>query len=196
MPDPEMLRSPIRKRLPTRYYTEIGRIVVIFARVEGNLFHLTHTVLGIDRRHARLAVRKVRAAEQLTLIQDLAKLNGLKLNVKWGTLKSALKEAESFRDRLSHCIWLNHPNTRLPVLQDFSRAYIPNLTADTNPRINPLAVEIPLAKLVEIRTGISEIAAALEKLETAILEQLETSPGKPPPLPPAPRRRVRRSKNS
>jgi hypothetical protein len=89
MIEPTLINANIRKRLPTRYYTEIGRIVFGFAHLEAHLFHMTYTIMGVDRREAFLAVRKLRAAEQATLIRDLAKLKHIPLMVKWDALKAS-----------------------------------------------------------------------------------------------------------
>ena len=181
MVEPQTGFFKVRNRLPTQYYTEIGRIIFRFAMLEAKLFHITNLVLGVvDRKQARLAVRKSRAAEQLNLIRDLAKLNGIHLTVNWTVLREALKEGESYRDRLAHCMWISHPDTKIPVLQDFSTAYLPGLPKGTNARITPLAVKVPLTHLRNIRTNMDKINSHLDQLEKRVLQQIDRASRRKP----------------
>ena len=173
MVEPQVGIFKVRDRLPTQHYTEIGRIIFRFAMLEAKLFHITGLVLGVGRKQGRLAINQRRAPEQLILIRDLAKMNGIKLTVQWNVLRNALKEGESYRNRLAHSMWINHPDTKNPVLQDFSTAYIPGLPEGTSARITPLAVEVPLTHLRNIRTNMDKISSHLDKLEQRVLEQID-----------------------
>lgn len=172
MDNPEMGTYPVRKRLPTTHYTEIGRIITRFAFIERQLHHITRLVLDVGRKQGRLAIHQFRARDQLILIKDLGRLNGLKFKVDWKTLGSALKELESYRDRISHCVWIKHPDTKTPVLQDFSTAYVQGLPQGTKPKITPLAVELPLEMLRAIRINGDKISDQILKLENVVLKQL------------------------
>ncbi|NQV48702.1 MAG: hypothetical protein HQ504_13105 [Rhodospirillaceae bacterium] len=164
---------PARKKLPIAHYTEIGRIITRFAYIEMQLFHITYHVLGVNRKEGRLAVKQFRAGDQAMLIKELANLKGLKLNVDWAYLKKSLQELESYRDRLSHCIWIKHSKTKNPVLQDFSTSYHQNLPPGTKPKLTPLSTEVPLEVLKNIRISGDHISEELLKVESLVLTQIE-----------------------
>ncbi len=164
MTDPVMGTYPVRRRLPTKYSTEIGRIITRFAFLESQLRAMTYKLLMISDKQGRLAIREPRVVDHVTMIQDLAVLAKLDLKVNWKKLKEYCKEAESFRNRLAHGIWLKRSDTKFPVLQDFSSAYTqggPDIPK--KPRIHPLAVPVRLEQL-------HHIANALEKLSDTILK--------------------------
>ena len=174
MVEPETRIFKLRKKLPTAHYAEIGRIITRFAQIEMQLRVLTYRVLGVGEKPGRLAVNQFRAGDQITLIKDLTQLRGLKMNVDWGSLKKRLKELESFRDRLSHCIWMKDPDSKIPIIQDFSTAYIPGLPPGTRPKITPLAVSVPLKKLQDIRKGGDIVSESLLELEVVILKSISS----------------------
>lgn len=174
-PNEPLFQAPIRKQLPTVHYTEIGRIVFIFALIEGHLRHIIYTLSGLGSKRGRLILRNQRAAERIALIKDLAALRKIELRVNWGLLTSALKQVESFRDRFAHAVWIKHPHSKSPVLQDFSTDYIPNIRPGTKPKITPLAVEVPLEKLKDIRRSAFKLSKQITKLELHVLRTLKTS---------------------
>jgi hypothetical protein len=57
--------------LPTCLFEEIGRITIIFSRIEWLLGRIAYAVLGLDRTEGRIAVREPRATERLDMISQL-----------------------------------------------------------------------------------------------------------------------------
>jgi hypothetical protein len=126
---------PVNRNLPRGYYTEIGKLISSYAIIESILFKITHHIVGVDHRLGRLTVLQRTAPDQLSIIQQSLKLKKIKLKVKWKTLGGYLRQAKTFRDRFAHGVWLAHPETKTPVLQDFSASYISNLEPGINQRL-------------------------------------------------------------
>ena len=164
MDNPEMGTYPVRRKLPVAYSTEIGRIITRFAFLETQLRNITYHLLDISPKQGRVAVRQFRVADQITIIEDLAKLAKIDLKVTWKNLKQPCKEAESYRDRLAHGVWLKHSETETPVLQDFSTAYVRN-GAPRKPKIYPLAVPVQLEHLKNITSNIEQLSDLLHVIE-------------------------------
>jgi len=170
---------PVRRKLPVAYSTAIGRIITRFALMESLIRTLTYTVLGIGDVQGRVAIRQRRVADDLTTIQDLAKLAKIDLEVDWVDLKKAAKKVESYRDRLAHGVWLKHDATDLPVLQDFSAAYTRGATAPQKPKLTPLAVPIRIDQLRNISANIEQLIDIFNLLyHRAVRKTQKTSPDK------------------
>lgn len=73
--------------------------------------------------------------------------------------------------RIINSIWVYDPHSPVPVIQDFSKAYVAN-AEEIQPRITPLAVAVPLSKLKEIRRGIDGLANRVQQLEKLIFSQV------------------------
>ena len=116
MTDPVMGAYPVRRRLPVKYSTEIGRIITRFAFLESQLRAMTYKLLMVNDKQGRLAVRAPRVVDHITMIQDLAALAKLELKVDWKKLKAFCREAESFRNRLAHGIWLKHSGVKTSLI--------------------------------------------------------------------------------
>jgi hypothetical protein len=165
METPRMGDYPVLRKLPPGYCREIGRIVHKFAFCEMVLRTITYNLMRVGPKVGRVAVRQPRVVDHITMLEDLESLYPTKLGVNWKKLKELLKEAESYRDRLSHGIWLDHPNVATPVLQDFSYAYVPRPPGARKARIDPIAVEIKPDDLRRISSTLDDIGDILVKIE-------------------------------
>lgn len=171
---------PIRKKLPVAHSTEIGRIITRFAYTEYLLRALTYNLLRVGPKQGRLAVKDLRPAEQITLIEDLSKLVGLKLNADWKELKRILREYHAVRNKLAHGIWVHHSETNVPVLQDLSGAYVDTGGVHTKPRINPISVPMPIQDLKRLTRNIGITNNYLRGINLTVIRSMrDTSPDKP-----------------
>ncbi len=176
MTDPLMGTYPVRRRLPTKYSTEIGRIITRFAFLESQLRAMTYKLLMVNDKQGRLAVRAPRVVDHITMIQDLAALAKLELKVDWKKLKAFCREAESFRNRLAHGIWLKHSGVKTPILQDFSSAYTQGGSdISKKPRINPIAVRVSLDQLRHIANAIENLSDRILEIERRINSEMQKS---------------------
>lgn len=172
---------PIRRKLPTAYSTEIGRIITRYAYAKHLLRSTAYRLLRINSKQGRIAVREPRVADQITMIQDLATLAGIKLTADWKQLKKTMKELESFRHRFAHGIWVYHTGTKTPVLQDLSRAYTTAGNISPKPRINPVSIVITLRELRNITRNTDKAIDYLVTINRLVIHLMqETSPEKHP----------------
>ncbi len=156
---------PVLRRLPVIYCTEIGRIIHKFAFCEMMLRTITYNLMQVGKKIGRVAVRQPRVVDHITMIQDLEHLKSIDLKIDWKKLKEALKECESYRDRLSHGVWLDHPDSTTPVLQDFSYAYVSGPRGPRKARINPLAIAVQVKQLRNISANLDDLGNILLTIE-------------------------------
>ena len=172
-----MSTHKIRRKLPPTHSMEIGRIITRFAYAEHLLRSTVYRLLRISPKQGRITVRQPRAAEQITLIQDLSRLGGLKLTVDWKELKKTLRELEAYRNKLAHGIWVYHAETKTPVLQDLSGAYVDTGGMHEKPKINPISVVITLRDLRRMTRNIDTTIDYLRSLNRTVIRLTqETSP--------------------
>lgn len=164
---------PIRRKLPASYSTEIGRIITRFSYAEHLLRRTTYRLLRLNPKQGRLAVREPRVEEHLTLIHDLAALEGLHLETDWKELKRVTKELEVLRDRLAHGIWIKHPGTKTPVLQVLSGSNINTQQLHRKPRIDPIAVPLTLAELRRATKAIDTTIDYLSALNRKVVLSMQ-----------------------
>lgn len=167
-----MATHPVRYRLPVSYCTEIGRIITRWAYLEALLTSIAYVILDISQKHGRIAVREPRAVDSLTMIQDLMYLESLKTTVDLKALRTTLGEAEAFRDRLAHGVWVKHSNSKLPVLQIVKGSYPPNPGARSiKARIEPRGLEVDLQHLRKAERVISSAVTTLHQLRRELEAQ-------------------------
>ncbi len=173
MTDPVMGTYPVRRRLPAKYSTEIGRIITRFAFLKSQLRVITYKLLLVSEKQGRLAIRENRVTDDLTMIQDLAVLANVNLKVDWKKLKEYCKEVESYRNRLAHGIWLKRSGTNIPILQDFSTAYTQG-GPDTpkKPRLTPLSVPVQLDQLRNIANSIETLSNQILEIERRVNSEM------------------------
>ena len=165
----------LRNRLPTQHYAAIGRIITRWAIIEYKLAHLAFIALDMTQEAGRLTLRSQRAQERALLIQDLLRLKKVSAGINWRELSKTLKEMGSFRDRLAHSVWVKHPGSDDPVLQDLSTAYIHDLPAGHRAKIEPIAVGIPLKNLNILSRNMDGLIKALTDMEGMMRHALGSS---------------------
>jgi hypothetical protein len=138
---------PVRYRLPTAYATEIGRIITRYAFLEHHLRAIAYGLLSVSVKQGRIAVRDPRAADYITMFEDLIALEGL-AGLDIATLKKRLIKLEGNRDLLAHGMWVKHGATRTPVVQGVRGRYNDPVTGERmNAKADPRAWEISIAEL-------------------------------------------------
>ena len=165
----DMKSYPVRKRLPTNYYTHIGRLISRWAYIEWRLRRITYSLLQLDQKRGRVAIRDPRVEDHITMIEDLIYLEGLDVQIRIGQWKQPLKELEGWRDKLSHGIWVSRPETRAPVLQN-TKGVLPN---EAHPharkaRINPQGVIVEIANFKNWEQTLTRAGEALDQLSRQI----------------------------
>ena len=164
---------PVRYRLPTKYSTDIGRIITRWAFLEWRLRDTAYTLLDISQPAGRLFVIEPRANEYLTRILDLMNLNKMKTGVDTVRLKKNLKELLEHRNNFAHGIWLKHTETNLPTLQ-IVKGEFPPLPGHkkVKAKIEPVSMAVPHQVLKNILKGIEWSTAQINRLRREIKEQL------------------------
>lgn len=197
-PKSQMRYFHLRTRLPTKYYAAIGRIITRWAIIEYKLAHMIFLALGITQEEGRLTLRGQRATERTLVLKDILELKDVSIKINWKKLRETLDEMESFRNRLAHNVWVHHPDTNIPVIQDLSAAYVKDMPPGHRPKINPLAVQVRLEKLQNLIANMNDMIKTLTEFERRLVHALQSSPQKPLLAPdPAllvPRRRKTRPK--
>lgn len=95
--------------LPTALFREIGRVIVAYANLEHRLSAVIHTLLGLDPKRGRLAVREPRASDRVEIIKDLIELADIPVSVDLKVLMQTVDKAQRERDWIAHGLWLSDP---------------------------------------------------------------------------------------
>ena len=78
----DMKTFPVIKRLPTNYYTHIGRVVSRWAYLEWKLRRIVYALLQVGPKHGRIAVREPRVVDCIVMIEDLMFLEKMKTQLE------------------------------------------------------------------------------------------------------------------
>jgi hypothetical protein len=170
----DMKTYPVRKSLPTNYYTHIGRFVSRWAYLEWRMRRMTYALLDLGQKHGRVAVREPAVVDHLTMIEDLIFLDGLEVQTKLGPWKQPLAEIESYRNKMAHGIWVKRPDSKLPILQDTKGSHPQAI--DPRPqarkaRINPKAMAVTIDDLKGWTRATNSAVEMLEQLGAEIDRQ-------------------------
>ena len=130
-------------------------------------------MLRLNAKERRVSVREPRAVDHVTMIQNLAHMNAIKVTIDWKKLRKSLGQIENARDRLAHGIWLKHKTLKEPTLQVIKGSYPPTPGAKTiKARIEPQAMPVPLSDLRTITHNIGVVTVVIENLGQQISGQL------------------------
>ncbi|MGB8274368.1 MAG: hypothetical protein WCF16_03750 [Alphaproteobacteria bacterium] len=165
-----------RYRLPVEYSTEIGRLITRWAFLEWRMRELTYLVLRLSPKEGRVAVRDPRATGQLTMLEDLLDLRSLKTSISLKAFHTPFEKLQELRDAIGHGIWMNHPGSKVPVLQWLKGSY-PELPGgkSVKARIYPGSMRVSLNDLRLAINAIGQHIADLEKIRDEI--EAQVSPG-------------------
>ena len=191
---------PVRRKLPTAYSTEIGRLITRWAWLEWELKCVAYAILQLGPKEGRLSVREPRAHDYLTMIEDLMRVRGLSASA---SLKPYLKPAKAklielgdLRNAVAHGIWIKHEGTHLPTLQLVSGSLLQSIKWPhplQKAKIEPRALAVELPGLRAAVSDTEQLTKMIQALRREIEEQLSASPGRP--VPPHRKTAVRHSRN-
>lgn len=107
MPEIQLPReAEIIHVLPDDLATEIGRVVVAYARLEHKLTMLTGLLLQLNRPEGRIVLRTPRAVDRLDMALDLFAIKDIPLAANTEELRGLIQSASTGRDLVAHSIWL------------------------------------------------------------------------------------------
>lgn len=178
---------PVRKSLPTTYYTHIGRLTFKWAYLEWRVRRTLYALMRVSPKHGRIAVRDPNINDYLVMVEDLLYLEGIRTTVDMGKLREALKKVESYRNKVSHGVWVERSDSDVPVLQDTRGAHPQEFDSDKrarNARINPKALAITIDNFKNWYAIIDSAVDALTHLGEEIDAQRKPSPDRPQTPPP------------
>lgn len=151
------------------YSTEIGRIMTRWAFLEWRLRVVAYILLGVDHRLGRIAVREPRAADYLTMIQDICMMRNITLKSDTKTLRKELAECKESRDLLAHGIWIKHRGSKLPVIQKATGSYQEEPGQKrTKAKMAPKSMMVELAELKKLSKRIEIATSRIEKLREEV----------------------------
>lgn len=163
-------------RLPTNYSTNIGRVVTRYAFFEAQLRHAIYLLLDIDVKAGRVAVRNPRLDDAITMILDLMAVKSIKTSIDLKFLRKECKKIESFRDKISHGVWVKHSGTKLPVLQVTAGSYARTQGGESvKARITPQALAIGPDDFKSFLRAIDIALEHVGMLRQEIHQQIESS---------------------
>lgn len=167
----------VRYRLPTSYNIEIGRFITRWAYLEWMVSEILYSLMGVDPKIGRLAVREPPIEARLTLVQKTAGLQKVAVSVNWKKLKSTLQEMADFRNKLAHGIWLDDPNTPHPAVRQVTGSYTPKQGGKSyDAKIHPASLPVPLYELRNAVAGIDHANRMVHAIKKQIEAQLPPSP--------------------
>ena len=168
-----MATYPIRSRLPTAYNTAIGRIVTRQAVLEGALRRCIYTLLDLNQKFGRVAVKSPRADDSFTMIHDLMRLRGFETTVDTKGLRTDCRHLEEFRDKVAHGIWVKHTDSKGPILQVTAGSYQRTPGGESvKARIDPQAFNVSQTAFAGYAKGINDAIRMVQKLHKELQRQL------------------------
>jgi hypothetical protein len=108
---------PLTHKQPAKMEREIGRMAVVWARLE---WTITATVSGLvptGPKESRLIFRYQSADQGMALIRDLTELHRIKLPTSFKTMTTHIKMGQQYRNAIIHGIWLRDKRNRKNLLQ-------------------------------------------------------------------------------
>ncbi len=159
-----MATYPILRRLPVSHSYQIGRVITRWAVVEWQLKSVANLLLGVSPGARRLGIRTARAADYITMYEDLIKLRKMKVSSDLKLLKRALKDIEEDRNQIADGVWLKHPTRKTPHLQLTKGKWHAASTRVIDPEMVPVTVK----NLRDLVRSINIASRALSFLEEEI----------------------------
>lgn len=171
-----MAMLPTLIDLPSDYLTALGRVVVRWSFVERQLMNIVYLLLGVSKKHGRVAVREPRADECMSMIQQLMQLENVKVSsVDLDITSKVLAKLKSTRDTLAHGLWLQEPSGKV-LIQVTSGTSRPDPKAPkVSKRVNPHGMEVTPSDLEMLAEQIKQLMLALDIVHREIEAQVPSS---------------------
>lgn len=165
-----------RNRLPTNYYTNIGRIVSRFALIELAVQHIIYALIEVNPKLGRVAIKSPRLNDSFAMISDLLMLRGFTSSIDLKELAEACKIIETFRDKVAHGVWFSHPQSTHPVLRVTAGSYVKKQgEKSVKARISPQGLKILPTDFKAFLSGTQGALRDLKKLAGDLRRQQRAS---------------------
>jgi hypothetical protein len=171
MPAPE---AEIIHKLPNNLAAAIGRIVVLYAKLEHKVTALSGLILQLDRAEMRVAIRTPRVPERLEMALDLLALKKIHIPSDSDETRALLSVFAAERDRLAHGIWLRHPQTKKTYLRIARGKWPKDMTRGASinrivlPQAVPYAAKDAISSLAQGEKTLAAIDILGEELDQAM----------------------------
>lgn len=171
---------PIVDKLPEGYTLLIGEAVTAWAVQEYELRLTVFTLLDLDPKRGRLAVRSARAKDTVEMVGDLLSLSDLASEtIKLPELAKLLDEIETRRNTLAHNIWMRDPQGRL-LVQSLTGVWPSSQgKAKVKRRVEPAGIPIAEADLRDLVAAIYLTINQTRIFRREMATKLETKKRKP-----------------
>ncbi len=162
--------------LPSDYLVGLGRVVVRWSFVERQLMNIVYLLLGVSKKHGRVAVREPRADECITMIRQLMHLEKVTVHsIDLDRLSKALASIKNTRDTLAHGLWLQGPNDTV-LIQVTGGTWKPDpKSPKIAKRIDPEGMGVTPTDLETLSDQIKQMMQALDVLHREIEAQVPSS---------------------
>jgi hypothetical protein len=160
-----MRELPAVTDLSSEILQEIGRVIVLHSHLEELIARTVFTLVGIDPKRGRIAIRVSGGKEVLTTITDLALIAGIKIETDLSLLRECLDTVKTQRDQLAHGIWLRDDEGRLYLrILTGSWQPTPKMIGKIKRKISPEGAEYGVEEIVStvaLIEGTIDLAKAL-----------------------------------
>lgn len=160
----------------------VGRICAHWSFQEWLLRQCTYTLLGVQDRQGRIAVRDPRADEQVKMIRELMELAGFELALNLTDLMEDLRALKTLRDNIAHGVWTQNLETdRLTLNIESGNWAPPQVRGKVSRRVLPEAAGIDAEGLESVRAGIASTILVTQRLLTGLEKLILASGDRYPP---------------
>lgn len=167
---------------PDELATLVGRICAHWSFQEWLLRQCTYTLLGVQDKQGRIAVREPRADEHVKMIQELMELAGFELALNLTDLMEDLRALKTIRDNITHGVWTQNLETGRLTLNIESGTWAPpKWRGKVSRRIVPEARGIDAEGLESVRDGIASTILVTQRLLIGLERLILASGDKYPP---------------
>jgi hypothetical protein len=151
--------------LPADLLSEIGRIIVSFAKLEFMLTRLAYALLELDRTAGRIVVREPRACERFDMIVDLLRYRNLSSESNLNALRISIGQCEDGRNLVAHGTWVRDPVYGVLRIVKTSGQWqpIPSYPRKTKRKVAPEGVEFELPDALELSEKIQLTIKSIER---------------------------------
>jgi phosphoenolpyruvate carboxylase len=156
--------------LPDNLFSEIGRVIVWYAYLEGHLSQIIQIILDIDEAESRIATREPRATDRMEIIESLLNYKKIKTSVNFKSLLKSLDDIQKKRNLLAHNCWVTHPETKEIVLGVFRGKRSDNSKIDR--RIIPETITFGISECKKLSNDIDKINESISVLKKDIFHAL------------------------
>jgi hypothetical protein len=167
-----MRELPTIHVLPASLYREIGRVIVVYARLEWLLSQILYASLGVSQKEGRIAVGEPRATDRFERIVEILEVKAIPFKTELDPIRAAIKAGMDQRNQLAHGVWLRAPESGAYILTVTRGSWQPikGQKGKTSRKIAPEGVEYGVD---DCRSLYALIERTIEHLEAWNAELVE-----------------------